>query len=325
MSWRVKWGRKKKMLLPEIHNLCNRHKNSLCSVGEFRVQQTPAAPAQPDQSPSGTSGADVHLQQGAHLCCGACVHGGTSLPPAALGLLHQSAWFTVLELTCEQLFFQSIMSTVEALCVAKKRLTCQNCDAKVSCSVSQQVWVFLAQLTVMCECCHVRHCKWLIVTLCQTGIQSGSFYLDPSHACSLTAACQKKWKHWGVICKIVTFYQGNCTLVHCLVVSLTFQQPKVKATIWPQLCMKYWPCVIYLELVLQWKFSAFCSWVLARNFTLLIRTKPFFNKNISCLFYHRNSIGCMHWHGLQGHLHLALDHWGAVGYCLTHDGASDPQ
>lgn len=73
---------------------------------------------------------------------------------------HQSAWFTVLELTCEQLFFQSIMSTVEALCAAKKRPTCQNCDVKVPYFVSQCQGRFLGQVIVMCECCHV--CRRLL-------------------------------------------------------------------------------------------------------------------------------------------------------------------
>lgn len=34
----------------------------------------------------------------------------------------------------------------------------------------------------------------------------------------------------------------------------------------------------------------------------------------------------MCWYDLQGYFHLPHDHWGAVGYCLTHDGGgSDPQ
>lgn len=93
-------------------------------------------------------------------------HPHQALPPATLGLFQPAAFFTVLELTCEQLFFQSIMSTVEALCVVKKRATCQKCDVKsplLCVTVSGEI---LGQVIVVCECWHVLHCKWLLVLQC---------------------------------------------------------------------------------------------------------------------------------------------------------------
>lgn len=125
----------------------------------------------------------VHQQT--HLYC--LAHGGASLPPALQGLFHQAAWFPVFELTCEQLFFHSIMSTIEALCVLKKRTTCQNCDVKVPYSVSH--WDFGAS--------HI--CVNIVTynTINDSHIVAISQTVNPicfisSFLCSLTAADLRK-------------------------------------------------------------------------------------------------------------------------------------
>lgn len=141
------------------------HNLSRCRrEAEFRVQEAPAALAEPDQSPSGATGgrrAPVSRTPtcAAELASALCTRRG----------------FAVLELTREQLLLHSIMSTVKALCVAKKRSTCQNAP----CSVSKWQFPFLA----MCECCHVRHCKWVTVTRRYTVRSALS---ATSQSCSLT-------------------------------------------------------------------------------------------------------------------------------------------
>lgn len=71
-------------------------------------------------------------------------------PPGALVVFNQTVRFTAQELTCDQLFFQSIFSTVRSLCVPKKRSACQNCDTKVSCSVSQSQRILFRRGVTSC-------------------------------------------------------------------------------------------------------------------------------------------------------------------------------
>lgn len=82
-----------------------------------------------------------------------CTRSRTCRPYMPLLQRHllQPVWLTVLELTCEQLLSQSIMSTVEALCGVKKRAACQNCDVKVPYSVSRCQERFLCQVILYVE------------------------------------------------------------------------------------------------------------------------------------------------------------------------------
>lgn len=154
--------------------------------------------------------ADVHWP---HLRSGA--HFDTKAPAGTCSVELFSpvrAAHRVLGQTRKQLFFHSIMSTVEALWGAKKRATCQSGDAKgPPFSLCQSVREVLGQLTVMCESCHVQHCKWLTVRLYQCNTIKLAL---SSLGQSIAAACLKRQNHtrW-IICKIVICYQLCCTLV----------------------------------------------------------------------------------------------------------------
>lgn len=147
--------RKKKMLLLEICNLCHNH--LLAVLVRNRVQ---GAESNCWHSPS-----RVLLALLGPVCTctrePTCASESTcTMPPAARdpSFSPTSQCGSASQLTCEQLFSQSIMSTVEALCLPKKRATCQKCDAKKCPAPCHSVRPDLGSSHFMCERCHVRPC-----------------------------------------------------------------------------------------------------------------------------------------------------------------------
>lgn len=98
------------------------------------------------KSTFGSLEADVHLCW-PHLCSGARFDTKAPAGTCSVELVSPvRAAHRVLGQTCKQLFFHSIMSTVEALWGAKKRATCQSGDAKspplsLCVEVSGKFWV----------------------------------------------------------------------------------------------------------------------------------------------------------------------------------------
>lgn len=253
-DWRDR-GRKKKMLLPEVHDLWHNH--SLAVLMRNKVQGA-----------EGTCFTGAARPESFWHCWGQCAPAPGSPPVPAHGIFHQTVCFPVVQLTCEQLFFQSIMSTVEALCMAKKRSACQNCGAKVPCSVSVSFFWVNSQLCVNVVTYSIVNESWLC-----TGTQSDLLYLLPPILV-----------HWLLLARrngsTLMNYLQDCNLssrqLHfCKLCSYILNFPAASAQI------------NYLNILSS------------LTFTLLIQTNLFFNQD---LFYYIYSTGYMHWHNLQGHL-----------------------
>lgn len=63
------------------------------------------------------------------------------------------------------------------------------------------------QFLALCECCHVRHRKWVTVT---------SRYTSDLPPLRLVHS-QEKWNTLMIICKIITFCQGSYNLLSCII------------------------------------------------------------------------------------------------------------
>lgn len=217
-EWR---DRKKMMLLPEIHNLCDNH--WLAVLVRNRVQGAEKHLLywrSPTRVLLALLGADMHLHHGSPpVPPGSHPH---TAPPAARGAMFTSV--SVVHSLGAQLTRAAVLPVHYEhswgfVCGEEKSYLSKPWRKSPPCPVSQcQERFWVKSLVVVCERCHVRRCKWLMGnTICQTGTQSDLLYLTAFSVLFIDCCSPEHVEvHWWIICMIVTLYQvRTSTLTHC--------------------------------------------------------------------------------------------------------------
>lgn len=152
----------------------------------------------------------------------------------SMGLFHQSVWFTVSKLTWAAVLPVHYEHSWSFVCGEEKSYLSKLWrKSPLPCvTVSREI---LGQVIVMCERCHVRHCKWLMAALCQASAQSDLLYIAACHYYTACCLPEELKVHRWIIWKIDTIYRcRTSTLVHYLIIFLICLQPQIKTAIWGQ-------------------------------------------------------------------------------------------